>query len=114
MSVKHVKEYYDKVASDYVMMKKTLEELEKTAQISPNENLNQNIINIKQAVDKLKENYMRISYIVFLLNMPNKKEKRKNYENYEKKKLNKIPEEHRLDAILQEDKESIDTIKSLM
>ena len=44
----------------------------------------------RQMVSKLKENYMRISYIIYLLNMPNKKEKKKSYTKQYENKINKI------------------------
>lgn len=113
MSVKHVQEYYVKVTNDYHMMTKALEEMEKAISDSGVEAAQQNLPMIKQQVAQLKENYMRISYIMFLLNMPNRKEKQSRYVKREKKKLDAIPKEHRLLGVLREDREILNSITSL-
>lgn len=113
MSIKHVKDYYLKVTNDYHMMNQTLEEMEKAISDSNLEIATQNLPMIKQQVAQLKENYLRISYIMFLLNMPNRKEKQLRYVQREKKKLDNIPEEHRLLGVLRENKTIINDIASV-
>ena len=109
MSVKHVKEYFDKISNDYLEMLETVHELE--------EAVSQNIISQEKldatvsSVEKMKENYLRWSYMMYLLNMPNKKDKKKVYEKRMEKVLSKIPKEHKIDSILKENRDSIDTFK---
>ena len=67
MAVKHVREYYERMVSDYVEMKKVLEELEKTSEENASNALN-NINSIREQVKLLEANYKRLSYIMFLLN----------------------------------------------
>ena len=110
MSVKHIKEYYDKVVTDYMDMKYTLEEMNDMLKNNPELQL-PNVENIRQMVSKLKENYMRISYIIYLLNMPNKKEKKKKYIRQYENKVNKIPKEHTLEGVINENKECVDNVK---
>lgn len=113
MSVKHVQDYYLKITNDYHMMNETLKEMEKAITDDNLQIAQQNLPMIKQQVAQLKENYLRISYIMFLLNMPNKKEKRARYVKREHKKIVDIPKEHQLIGILREDKQILDTLKSL-
>lgn len=111
MSVKHVKDYYNKITNDYLTMKDALKELENASMNNPA--LTNNIQTIKTTVDKMKENYNRISYIVYLLNMPNKKEKRKKYTTQFAESLKAIPEDDRLSGVHSQDIELIGTIKNL-
>lgn len=114
MSVKHVKDYYLKITQDYHNMTQVLQELEKSVADDKISELNNNIPMIKQQVAQLKENYLRISYIMFLLNMPNRKEKRAKYVKREHKKIDDIPKEHQLIGVLREDKSIIDNLKSFI
>lgn len=114
MSVKHVKDYYDHVTKDYMEMREVLKEMENINSEEAGSSINNNIEFIKQNVETLKENYMRISYIIYLLNKPNKKEKQRKYIKEKEKVLNNIPYEDTLLGILGENKESIDNIKDFL
>lgn len=77
MSKKHVEEYFKVIADQYLEMIDLLKELEQqyeTNIIEP-----ERLDKIKESIIPLKTNYQRISYIMYLLNMPNKKEKQKKY-----------------------------------
>ena len=113
MSVKHVKQYYDTVVSDYMEMKKTLESMKDLLNANQSINL-PNIEQVRDMVNKLKENYMRISYIIYLLNMPNKKEKKKSYVKQHKNKIDKIPPKHTLDGVNKENQENLANIKNFL
>lgn len=113
MSVKHVQDYMLKVANDYKQMNEALQLMEKTISEDESKIALANVECIKKNVEKLKENYMRISYIVWLLNKPNKESKAERYERSEKKKLDAIPEKDRLDNILKEDQDAIKSITDL-
>lgn len=114
MSIKHVKEYYLKVANDYITMNRTLEEMEKCISDSNSTVAVQNINIIKQQVAQLKENYLRISYIMFLLNEPNRPQKQSRYKQREVKKLNAIPKEHTLEGVLKENKKILNNLQTLI
>ena len=77
MSVKHIKDYYDSITADYINMKNTLEEMQRCVNEESSAAAMANIDNIKNMVSKMKENYMRISYIMYLLNMPKKRKEEK-------------------------------------
>lgn len=111
MSVKHVKEYYKTITEQYTEMQNDLKELEESAQtnlINP-ENLEQ----IKLNVEKIKENYQTISWIMYLLNKPNRGEKAKKYNRTYSKKISLL-EKHSLDRIVDDNTQSLDTIKTLV
>lgn len=113
MAVKHVKDYFIQVANDYKRMTDTLFELEKTISEESSKEALQNINNIKHMVEKMKENYMRISYIMFLLNQPNKDSKKDSYITREHKWLDYIGKENTLDGVLLEDSKIISNIEDL-
>ena len=113
MSKKHVEEYYAQMFSDYCEMKSVLEELqsnltEETASIYTSQ-----IDDIKNQVRLLEANYKRLSYIMFLLNMPNKKKKEKNYIRSEHKKLDVIPDKDRRDSVEKENSKILDRLKNM-
>ena len=114
MSVKHVKDYYLKVTDDFHRMKETLDELERCITEETATAAIKNIDIIRQQVNALKENYMRISYIVYLLNMPNKKEKQKRYIKEKQSRIKQIPDKDTFDGVLHENKEILDMLSKQM
>lgn len=109
MSVRHVKEYFDKISSDYADMLEVIHDLEKA--VSENIVSQEKLDETVKSVEKLKENYLRWSYMMYLLNQPNKKDKKKIYERRMEKVLNSIPKQHRIDSILEEDKKELKQFK---
>lgn len=105
MSIKHVKEYYAQIYSQYAEMREDIKDLEEAVSnnIVMPEVLEQTIAQL----DKLKENYQRINYIMFLLDMPNKKEKIPRYKQRLKAKLKDIPNSVTLEAIKTENAECL-------
>ena len=71
-----------------------------------------NIEQIREQVKVLEANYNRLSYIMFLLNQPNKEKKKSKYFKQEKKKLNKIPINERKEAVINEKTKVRETLKS--
>lgn len=111
MAVKHVREYYERMVSDYVEMKSVLGELEKTSEENAGKALS-NIDSIREQVRLLEANYKRLSYIMFLLNQPNKEKKKSKYFKSEQKRLNDIPLEHRKEGVIEENSNIIENLKS--
>ena len=100
MAVKHIKEYYNEVCNQYSEMLSEIRDFEKEASqglIEP-ERLDQ----IKESIKPLMNNYQTLSYIMFLLNKPSRKEKEKRYERQNKKLLSKIEKQFTKDGILKE------------
>ena len=77
MAIRDVKEYYFKMLSQYMEMKADLADFEQA--------LKDGFITEEQMqaafaeVDRVQQNYERLSYIMYLLNLPNRKSKHKKY-----------------------------------
>lgn len=86
MAVKDVKEYYKKVENQYFEMlndsKDYTDALEKG--FLTEEQVNQAF----QMINKVKENYLRLSYILMLLQEPQRKEKKNSYKRMNSKIYN--------------------------
>jgi len=108
MSKKHVDEYFNTIANQYHEMLEALHEIEEECSkgLMDPDRLEQ----IKTMIAPLKENYMRISYIMFLLNTPNKESKIRRYQEQNKRLLNKIPDKDKLEGIRKENQEIIENI----
>ena len=108
MSRKHVEDYFNQITLDYHEMIETLKDMEEAVEqkmLSPDK-----LDQTKELVNKMKENYLRISYIMFLLNKPNKKEKEKKYnKQFSKKDFGN----NDLKSIREENKQLINQISSL-
>lgn len=111
MAIKHVRQYYERMVSDYTEMKHVLEEMEKLSE-EKSEIALSNIDNIKEQVRILEANYKRLSYIMFLLNQPNKEKKKKRYFTQENKKLENIPIKDRQEGVETENNLIIENLKS--
>ncbi len=77
MAIRDVKDYYFKMLSQYMEMKADLADFEQA--------LKDGFITEEQMqaafdeVDRVQQNYERLSYIMYLLNLPNRKSKQKKY-----------------------------------
>lgn len=113
MAVKDVRAYYERTVSDYVEMKRVLEELENISSEKAVAAYD-HIDTIREQVRTLEANYKRLSYIIYLLDMPKKKEKKERYEKSEKNKLAKISEKDRMEGVLEENSKVINNLKSYL
>ena len=113
MAVKDVREYYERMTSDYMEMKRVLEEMENLSEENASSAL-KNIDNIREQVRLLESNYKRLSYIIFLLNKPTKKSKHKRYIRSESKKLNAIPDKDKMNGVINENSNVISNLKSYL
>lgn len=112
MSVKEVKEYYMRMTSDYVGLKDTIKKLESEANENTPQAVLDNIQQIKKQYARVEENYNRLSYVMYLLNMPKRNKKKKRWNKQNQNLLNTIPRKDRADAIHQENKEIIDDLNT--
>ena len=109
MSVKHVIKYYNEVCDQYKDMLNEIKEFEQEAEkglIEP-----ERLDKIKETIQPLMNNYQRISYIIFLLNQPNKKEKIAKYKKQNQKLLEKLNKDNSLEATLEENEQVISDLK---
>lgn len=108
MSLKHFDEYFDEVSNQYVEMLENLKDMEELllqGMVSPEQ-----IENLKIMIQPLKDNYMTLSYIKFLLDKPNRKEKQARHEKQMKKYLDKIDPSKTKDGIINQNKEILNNI----
>jgi len=113
MAREDVEQYYNQITADYKEMVDTLKEMEELAA--------QDIVNpdkveeIRAAVEPLKNNYQAISWIMFLLNKPNRKSKKARYEKAMSNKMKSIdPNNSRCpESIHNENKNIINTLNDV-
>ena len=87
MAKRHVVEYFDKIANQYKDMLNELKDFEDECNkglVEP-----ERFDNFKKIIEPLKNNYMTWSYMMYLLNLPNREKKVKIIKRRENK--NKVP-----------------------
>lgn len=113
MSRKHVIEYYKSVESQYFDLLNDAEDMQQAVKdkILSESQLEE----FTKLIDKVKTNYTRLSYIMYLLDLPNKKSKEnRNSKQYKKTKqifngLNATSED-----IIEENKGTLNQFKELV
>lgn len=108
MSVKHVKDYYNSVAADYLEMKGDLEDMEammKDHQMSPEQ-----VEQMKLIIAPVKQNYETLSYFMYLLNQPNKKSKQPAYKKQNQLLIKQAANQTK-DDLLSRNQESLNNLK---
>lgn len=113
MSRKHVIEYYKSVESQYFDLLNDAEDMQQAVKdkILSESQLEE----FTKLIDKVKTNYTRLSYIMYLLDLPNKKSKEnRNSKQYKKTKklfngLNATSED-----IIEENKDILNQFKELV
>lgn len=111
MSMKHLKAYYTEICQQYKEMREELREYSEYAEshvVSP-----EAISNLETMIAPLKENYERISGIMYLLNKPNKKEKLKNYEKRMSKFMSTLDKSNLPESVLNENDSVIKEVRDL-
>lgn len=110
MAVKDVIDYYNQVCKDYTDMLQTLTDMEEAF----NENLvsEAQLEQIKNMIKPLKENYMTLSWVVFLLNKPSRKEKFKSYDRQMAKFKSDKDKNRSMENILNQNQAVLDEIKN--
>ena len=82
MAKKHVMNYYYTVQNQYLKMKNMLDLFEK--QVKEGKGSLETLDAVKETTGRLKENFDRIAYIMYLLNIPAKKKKSNRYDKQNK------------------------------
>ena len=82
MAKKHVMNYYYTVQNQYLKMKNMLDLFEK--QVKEGKGSLETLDAVKETTARLKENFDRIAYIMYLLNTPAKKKKSNRYDKQNK------------------------------
>lgn len=108
MSQKDVIKYYNEVAENYKDMLENLKDMEeemKESLVTPEQ-----VEQMKRMAQPVVDNYKTLSYIIFLLNRPTKKEKFNRYEKQNKKLLENCRTK---EEVLNENKEALNNLKNL-
>ena len=105
MSVKAVRKYYDQICEQYHEMIELIHDLEKEAEqdlVEP-----ERIERLKEQVAPIKQNYERWTYMMFLLNQPERNSKHEKYKRQNSRLLQNLDKQNDLDSILEENKASL-------
>ena len=109
MALKHVFKYYNQICDQYMQMLAEIKDFEEEAKqglIEP-----ERLDKIKEEIRPMQDNYERWSYMMYLFNLPNRKEKEKKYKKQNKKLLASIEEKNKINSVLEENQQVIDKIK---
>ena len=110
MARRHVQEYYEQICDQYHEMLENIHELEQDME---NEIVEPEYIDkLKQQIQPVKDTYMTISWIMYLLNQPNKKEKERPYQKRMKKYLSSLDTSKSTENTIINNKKVIDSIKN--
>lgn len=109
MAVRHIIDYYKQVCALYKESLndiKELEELSKDNLVEP-----ERLESIKQCVAPILSNYKTITWIMFLLNKPNKEKKVK---RYDKMYANKLDDSYSPETYLKKSEKAEEDLKKLI
>ena len=104
MSVKAVKKYYEQICDQYCEMLQDIRDFEEEAAkglIEP-----ERVDRLKEQIAPIKQNYERWSYMMFLLNQPQRKSKQKRYEDQNRRLLRSLDKKNSIEATIKENIEA--------
>lgn len=88
MAIRDFKEYFYQVQAQYVEMKDDLKDFDQALQDG---HITQDQLNgVLEDVRALEQNYTRLAYVMYLLNMPNRKGKKPGYARMYKKEFDRL------------------------
>ena len=105
----HVKKYYDKLYRLNDEVQKDFIEFEEYAESTGSVDV-QTILSRREHALSSQNNFEEISWLVYLLNLPNKKEKRKRYIQLNAKKFSKLGLETRYDYKLKKNEKYLEVL----
>lgn len=110
MAVKHIKAYYNQISQQYADMLAELHDFEELAEqklFSP-----EKIEEIKESIIPLKNNFERWSYMMYLLNLPNRKSRQPKYHKQHKIDLSKLDNKNSIEATVSENTDTLNKLRS--
>ena len=110
MALKDVKIYYYSILNQYLEMKASLADFDEALQ---NNFITEDQLEaVKADIAQIEQNYNRLSYIMYLLELPQRKEKKALFNNRNKKLINKLSTLNCSDeAVYDENKSALDHIR---
>lgn len=111
MAVKQVREYYNAISEQYVEMLDTLREMEADAE----NNLisSEQVDAMRATVEGIKSNYQRVSYMMYLLDTPQRKSKVEKWDKQNRKKISNLDSNNSTEACLNENKKALSELKGM-
>ena len=110
MAVKDVKEYYYKLLVQSAEMKADLEDFKKA--LEAGYITEDKLAEVKEQVNTIEANFERVGYIVYLLELPNKKDKAKKWKKQNSRLSNHFANCKADDqAIIDENKSALDHLR---
>ena len=100
MSKKDVDKYYNTITEQYHEMLQDIKDFEKEALdglVEP-----ERVERLKEQIEPIKQNWERWTYMMFLLNQPQRKSKRKAYQERNQKLLSGLSNRNSLQSVLDE------------
>lgn len=85
MAIKHLRKYYKQVENMYIELLSDLHEMEED--FKKGECTEEELNNLLIPVNNIKDNYQRLSYVLYLLYQPNRDKKKSKYERQNKEML---------------------------
>lgn len=85
MARKHVVEYFKDIEKLYFDMVHSLEEME--SEFNKGNVTEEELNKLLMPVNNIKDNYLRLAYVMHLLNMPVRNQKKSKYQRQEKKSV---------------------------
>lgn len=111
MSKRHFDEYFNKVAAQYHELLEGVKEFEEAAMtkmISP-----ERVEEYKQTLKPIKDNYMTLSYVKYLLNQPERDSKERRYIGSNKKLLKGLDSKRSPSGVLAENSKVLEKLKKI-
>jgi uncharacterized protein YukE len=108
MSKKDVESYYNTITEQYHEMLQDIKDFEKEVAegiVEP-----ERVERLKEQIAPIKQNWERWTYMMFLLNQPQRKSKHKAYQLRNKKLLNSINPSNTVEATVRENEEALKRI----
>jgi hypothetical protein len=111
MAIKDVKIYYYNVLAQYLEMKNDIKDFEQA--LADGHITEDKLEEVMHDVEQIEDNYNRLSFILYLLAMPNRKSKKEKY-----CKASNILEDyfektgHNMDAVLKENEDALKHLKA--
>jgi len=110
MPAREVKRYYYAILNQYLEMKESLKDFNEA--FEKGYFTEDQLENVKADIARLEENYNRVSYIMYLLEMPNRKEKQTKYKNTNKNLVEYFKVHNAdTDSVVSENKSLLDSIR---
>lgn len=109
MSVKAVKEYYNLICEQYHEMVQDIKDLEEECQnglVEP-----ERIERLNEQIAPLKQNYERWSFMMYLLNQPQRKEKHSKYWKSNRKMIRTLSKTNTVNATIHENEKVLQSFK---